>query len=95
MALVPKPSFVKTAVRRYFRYNSLRKGLLGQNKFWLSMFALGKLGGFLGKASKRGEAPVVFGEGLKPGESYQIVHNVAPPTRRQRRKAARATRNAS
>jgi hypothetical protein len=95
MAGVPKPSFVKASVRRYLRYNSLRKGLLGQNKFWLSMFALGKLGGLMGKASKRGVAPVVFTEALKAGQSYEIAHITGPPTRRQRRKATRVAKKFS
>ena len=61
-------------VRRTVRMNSIRKGILGGNRFWLTVFALGYVGRFVGKVTKRGEMPVVFTEKLAPGEAYEIRH---------------------
>ena len=61
-------------VRRTVRLNSVRKGLLGGSKFWLTVFALGYVGRFVGKVTKRGDMPVVFTEKLAPGEAYEIRH---------------------
>ena len=66
--------FGRTYVRRTIRMNSFRKGLLGGSPFWLTVFALGRVGRFVGKVTKRGEAPVVFRERLGPGEAYEIRH---------------------
>lgn len=76
-------------IRRWVRYNALRKGLLGRQGPWLAVFVLGFLGRRMNSVLKRGEMPLRFDEKLEPGVTYVIEHLV-PPTRRQRRKAARA-----
>lgn len=82
-------------VRRYFRYNAFRRGLLGQNKFWLTVFGAGLLGRQMGKITKGGSAPILFSEDLQVGQSYQIRHVPPPDTRRQRRKQRRRARRSA
>ena len=77
-------SFGPAYVKRTLRYNSVRRGLFGGNRFWLTMFGLGQLARWSGKVTKRGDMPVRFTEKLAPGEAYEIRH-VAPPKRRGRR----------
>lgn len=77
-------SFGPTYVKRTIRYNSVRRGLLGGNRFWLTVFALGRLARWSGKVTKRGDMPIRFTERLEPGEAYEIRH-VAPPKGRGRR----------
>ena len=80
-------------VRRWFRYNALRKGLFGQQGPWFALFVLSVLGRRMNTVLKRGPMPLRFSEKLEPGASYVISH-VVPPSRRQRRKAKRAQRRA-
>lgn len=77
-------SFGPAYVKRTIRFNSIRRGLLGGNRFWLTMFGVLQLARWSGKVTKRGEMPVRFTEQLGPGEAYEIRH-VAPPKRRGRR----------
>ena len=63
-----------TYIRRTIRMNSIRKGLLGGSRFWMAVFVAGRLAGWTGKVTKRGEPPVVFSEKMKLGESYEIRH---------------------
>ncbi|MEZ5169082.1 MAG: hypothetical protein R2695_22290, partial [Acidimicrobiales bacterium] len=61
-------------VRRTVRVNSVRKGVFGGSRFWLTVFALGSIARWSGKVTKRGEMPVRFSEKLGPGESLVIRH---------------------
>lgn len=63
-----------TYVKRTIRMNSIRKGLLGGSRFWLTVFALGYVSRWSGKVTKRGEMPIRFSEPLKPGEQIVIAH---------------------
>jgi hypothetical protein len=66
--------FGASYVRRTIRRNGIRKGLLGGSRFWMAVFVAGRLAGWTGKVTKRGELPVVFSEKMKLGESYEIRH---------------------
>lgn len=66
--------FGPTYVKRVVRMNSIRKGLLGGSRFWLSIFALGYVARWSGKVTKRGEMPIRFSEALGPGEELVIRH---------------------
>lgn len=66
--------FGPTYVKRTIRMNSIRKGLLGGSRFWLTIFGLGYVARWSGKVTKRGEMPIRFSEGLKPGEELVIRH---------------------
>jgi hypothetical protein len=79
-------------LRRWVRYNALRKGLLGRQGPWLAVFVVGFLGRRVNSVLKRGVMPLRFDEKLEPGASYLIEH-IVPPSRRQRRKAARAAKS--
>jgi hypothetical protein len=61
-------------VRRYIRTNAIRRGLLGRERLWTAIFVLGLAGRQLNKVLKRGDAPVLFSERLKPGESFLVTH---------------------
>lgn len=76
-------------LRRWLRYNALRKGLLGREGPWLAVFVLAFLGRRMNNVLKRGEMPIRFSEKLEPGATYVISH-IVPPTRRERRRARRA-----
>jgi len=73
-------------VRRSVRHNSVRRGLLGGDRFWLSVFVLRRLAKASGKVTKRGEMPIRFTEKLKPGQGYVVSHfdpkggGAAPPS---------------
>ncbi len=75
-------------LRRWVRYNALRKGLLGRQGPWLAVFVLAFLGRRANAVLKRGEMPIRFSEKLEPGATYVISH-IVPPTRRERRRARR------
>jgi hypothetical protein len=68
-------------VKRYIRTNAIRRGLLGRDRFWMTVFALGLLGRQVNKVLKRGDMPVLFSEKLKPGESFVITHFAEPGRR--------------
>ena len=70
-------------IKRYIRANAIRKGLLGRDKFWLGIFVLSLLGRQVNKVLKRGDAPIVLSEKLKPGETMIISH--LPEAGRRRR----------
>ena len=76
-------------IRRWLRYNALRKGLLGQQGPWLFVFVATFVLRRVNSVLKRGVMPIRFSEKLEPGASYLITH-IVPPTRRDRRKARRA-----
>lgn len=76
-------------LRRWLRYNALRKGLLGRQGPWMFIFVASFLLRRVNNVLKRGEMPIRFREQLEPGAGYVISH-VVPPTRRQRRRARRA-----
>lgn len=67
------PTFVKRTIRR----NSIRKGLLGGSRLWLTVFALRHVSDLVGKVAKRGEMPVRYREPLAPGEQLVITHTTA------------------
>ena len=67
-------SFGPAYLKRTFRLNATRKGLLGGDRFWLAMFGVLQLAKWSGKVTKRGEAPIRFSESLKPGEALIIRH---------------------
>ncbi len=67
-------SFGPAYLKRSFRFNATRKGLLGGNRFWLAMFGLIQVAKWSGKVTKRGEAPIRFSESLAPGESFVVRH---------------------
>jgi hypothetical protein len=64
------PAYVKGIIR----HNSVRKGLMGGNRFWLAIFVARFLTRWSRKVTKRGEKPIRFSESLKPGESFVIRH---------------------
>jgi len=66
--------FGPTYVKRTIRMNSVRKGLLGGSRFWLTIFVMGYVMRWSGKVTKRGEMPVRFSEALGPGEELVIRH---------------------
>lgn len=70
-------------LRSWLRANALRKGLLGGQRSWLVVLALGLLGRQANKVLKRGEMPVRFREELAPGSGLVITH-LAPPGPKQR-----------
>jgi hypothetical protein len=70
-------------VKRYIRTSAIRRGLLGGDRFWMVVFGLGLLGRQANKVLKRGDAPILFSERLKPGESFVITH-FAEPSRQRR-----------
>lgn len=80
-------SFGPAYVKRTVRFNATRKGLLGGSRPWLAVFGLMQLVKWSGKVTKRGDAPIKFGESLQPGESFVISH-VAPPTKAKKRKGS-------
>lgn len=54
--------------------NSVRKGLLGGSRFWLTVFGLSYVVRWFGNITKRGEMPIRFSEALQPGEELVIRH---------------------
>ena len=66
--------FGPTYVKRTIRMNSIRKGLLGGSRFWLTVFAAGYVARWSGNVTKRGEMPIRFSEPLRPGEEIVIRH---------------------
>ena len=71
--------FGPTYVRRTIRMNSIRKGLLGGSRFWLTVFALGYVARWSGKVTKRGEMPIRYSETLEPGQELVIRHMASGP----------------
>ncbi|MEO0494622.1 MAG: hypothetical protein AAF081_14525 [Actinomycetota bacterium] len=82
-------SFGPAYLKRTVRFNATRKGLLGGSRPWLVVFGLLRLAAWSGKVTKRGDAPVKFGESLQPGESFVITH-IAPPKKERRRRGGPA-----
>lgn len=77
-------SFGLTSIKERVRHNSIRRGLLGGDRFWMVVFGVGRLTRGLGKLTKRGEMVVAFSERLRPGAALEIRH-VEAPARRGRR----------
>ena len=78
--------FLRSAyVKRYLRYNSIRRGLLGGSKPWLAVLVLARVGRGIGKITKRGAMPLALTEALKPGQALVISH-LAPRRRWWRRR---------
>ncbi|MEM9465322.1 MAG: hypothetical protein AAGA90_08100 [Actinomycetota bacterium] len=67
-------SFGPAYLKRTFRFNATRKGLLGGSRFWLAMFGFLQVAKWSGKVTKRGDAPVKFSESLQAGESFIVRH---------------------
>lgn len=61
-------------VKRYIRYNALRRGLLGGSRIWTTIFFAGYVGRWLAKVTKRGEMPVITSDRIEPGEGLLIRH---------------------
>ena len=61
-------------LKRYIRYNALRRGLFGGSRFWTGVFVAGFVARWLGRVSKRGEMPVITSDELHPGEGFVIRH---------------------
>ncbi|MFQ5557668.1 MAG: hypothetical protein ACE5GB_09220 [Acidimicrobiales bacterium] len=61
-------------LKRYLRFNSIRRGLLGGSRLWLAVLALTYVARWSGKVTKRGEMPVLLSERLRPGEGFVIRH---------------------
>ena len=82
--------FLRSAyVRRWLRTNAIHKGLLGFQRPWLAVVAVGLLGRQVNKVLKRGPMPVLFSEKLEPGASFVITH-LARPSRARPLKAKRS-----
>ena len=86
MALVPRLLRPSVIIRR----NATYKGLLGGNKGWLAVGVVLWSKSFLKKTFGKQEE-ILTTEKLKKGQFLRI-DAVAPPTRRQRRKATRVRR---
>ncbi len=80
----------RVIVARRVRYNALRKGLLGGSGPWLAVFVVLRLGRFVGKVTKRGEAPVIFSERMPPGVVVGLENR--RPVNRLGRRAQRKLR---
>lgn len=78
----------KGLLRRYIRMSALRKGIFGGSRPWLVVFLMLRMGGLIGKITKRGEMPLALSEPLKRGQTMIIEHKRAP-TRRERKAAQR------
>lgn len=87
--------FSKKALKYQIRRNATTKGLFGGNKLWLAVFVLQRLGGLKNKFTKGGEMPVVVSDDLEQGGVFAIIHNPPAPTRRSRKKAAKAEAKAA
>lgn len=72
--------------KRFVRTTAIRRGVLGGDKLWLSVFALGLAGRQINKVLKRGDMPLRFSEKLEPGQSFLITHIAPEPRRRRRRR---------
>ena len=81
-------------LKRWLRYNALRKGLLGRQGPWMFVFFASMFLRQVNKVLKRGQMPLRFSEKLEPGASYVISH-IVPPSRRQKRRAASAARTSA
>ncbi len=77
-------SLSSASIKERVRHNSIRRGLLGGDRFWMVVFGLGRLAQVLGTLTKRGEMVVAFSERLRPGAALEIRH-VEAPARRGRR----------
>jgi hypothetical protein len=64
-------------VKRYIRFNGLRRGVLGGSRFWTALFVASHAGRWASKVAKRGPMPVVTSDALAPGEGLVIRH-IAP-----------------
>ncbi|MFT7473164.1 MAG: hypothetical protein ACI81L_000075 [Verrucomicrobiales bacterium] len=64
----------KSYIKRTLRMNAVRKGLLGGSLFWRVVWVSQLFLKGWSKASKRGEAPILFSEPLKEGDAWTIVH---------------------
>ena len=80
-------SFGPAYLKRTIRFKATRQGLLGGSRRWLAVFGLLQFLKWSGKVTKRGEAPIKFGESLELGESFLITH-MAPPSRASKRKGS-------
>ncbi len=77
-------------LKRWLRYNALRKGLLGRQGPWMFVFFASMVFRQMNKVLKRGAMPIRFSEKLEPGATYVISH-IVTPSRRQQRKASRTS----
>jgi hypothetical protein len=72
-------------VKRWFRYNAIRKGLFARERPWLFVLGVGLLARQANKVLKRGVMPVRFSEKLEPGTSLVITHLAPTKSRGKRR----------
>jgi hypothetical protein len=75
----------------YLRARALSRGLLGGSQLWLAIGAVVWTVRFF-QWLTRAETDVVYRDRLALGQVIEIRHLEGPPTRRQRRKAARRAR---
>jgi hypothetical protein len=78
----------------YLRAKALSRGFLGGSQLWLA------IGGVVWTVRlfqwlTRPETSVIYRDRLGSGESIVIRHLEPPPTKRQRRKAARSAKRAA
>lgn len=66
--------FALTSLVETVRANSLRKGLLGGSRVWLTVFIVRFVLRWLAKVTKRTEMPVKYSERLALGETLDIRH---------------------
>jgi len=72
----------------YLRAKALSRGLLGGSQLWIAIGLVVWTVRFF-QWLTRPETDVVYRDKLTVGHAIEIRHLEAPPTRRQRRKAAR------
>lgn len=60
--------------KRLVKSKALRKGLLGGNLFWRGVYGYLTFRKMWSHISKRGDAPIVFGEKIAEGEAWALVH---------------------
>ncbi len=72
-------TFGRAYLSRTIRLNSIRKGLLGGSKFWLTVFGVRFVGSRIQIITKRGEKPIRFSESLAVGETLTISHRPPAP----------------
>ena len=70
--------FRRGYVKRYIRFNAVRRGLLGGSRLWTTVFFAGHVGRWVNKVAKRGEMPVITSDKIEPGEGLIIRHIPEP-----------------
>ena len=60
--------------KRLVKAKAVRKGLLGGSLFWRGVYGYLTFRKMWSHVSKRGPAPLVFGEKIREGEAWALVH---------------------